>query len=109
MDSWMKCVLVSCVAGMPLAAAANGPSMAELQAEYARVLETCRADAGARQGYDRDKFILACRVEKTSVEAKIASCTSQMHDAISPKAQRDPVLRKEYIDDCVQHWTPRGK
>jgi hypothetical protein len=106
MDRLLKNVLVSCAAGMPLAAVANDPDMQEMQAEYTRVLEACRTDAGARQGYARDKFILACRVEKTSPETKAWTCQRQMHTAISRKAQQDPDVRKTFIDDCVQHWTP---
>ena len=82
-------------------------TMSELQAEYASVLATCNSEAGNLKGASRDSFVLKCRIEKTSAEAKILTCERQMGTEISRKAQRDPETRQKYIDNCVQRWNPK--
>lgn len=99
--------LASCCALMFLGSAANAMTPSELQAEYQTVLAACNSEAGNLSGASRDQFVLKCRVEKTSLEGKTASCERQMTDAISRKAQRDPELRAKFIDNCVQHWDPK--
>lgn len=102
-----KGVLVSCCGLMFLVSAANAMTMTELQAEYANVLATCNSEAGSLSGASRSSFVLKCRTEKTSPQAKVKSCELQMEDEISRKAQQDPEIRKKWIDNCVRRWNPK--
>lgn len=72
----------------------------------AQVQASCNAEAGTLSGASRDAFMLKCAREKTSIADKTRACEYQMADAISKKAQRDPVLREQFLEGCVKNWKP---
>ena len=116
MNASRMAALAACCAASLLAGAVRAQPLFQPPAKSAQraddapppspVLASCNADAGTLTGASRDKFMLECRIQRTSLEDKTKACERNMAVSVSKRVARDPDMRAKFIANCVQRWTP---